>query len=62
MPRVLATDEYEATDDAAALLRESTVVCLDGDDDGEVRLIPRESVVSVEGDTDACLRGGALPE
>jgi len=39
MVAVLATDEYEPTAYDAALLRESTVVCLDAD--AQVRLTRR---------------------
>lgn len=57
---VLATDEYEPTEYDAALVRESVVVCVDATA-ASVRLIPLDTVVSVEGDADDHLQGPELP-
>ena len=59
-PTVFAVDEYEAQAFDAVLVRERTVVCLDGTD--EIRVVPLDKVNHVDADPDQMLVEQELPD
>ena len=59
-PTVFAVDEYESMAFDAVLVRERTVVCLDGTD--SVRVIPLDKVNHVDADPDLMLVEREIPE
>ena len=59
-PTVFAVDEYDSLEFDAVLVRERTVVCLDGTD--SARVIPLDKVNHVDADPDLLLVERELPE
>ncbi|WP_158059149.1 hypothetical protein [Halorussus halophilus] len=59
-PTVFAVDEYDALEFDAVLVRDRTVVCLDGTD--SVRAIPLDKVNHIDADPDTMLVEREIPE
>jgi len=59
-PTVYAVDEYDPLAFDAVLVRERTVVCLDGEE--TARVVPLDKVNHVEADPDAMLVERELPD
>ena len=58
---VLSSGEYQAQEFDAVLIRERTVVCVDGDED-RLRMIPLEKINHVDAEPETMLSGRNVPE
>ena len=59
-PRVFTVDEYDALEFDAVLVRERTVICLDGTE--EARVVPLDKVNHVDADPESMLVERELPD